>query len=68
MILSTLGLNPHDFALGLSPKGLMPMEISFSYKPMIFSMCFQYGTMFATLQPQQSPPQTKDHELPTSDP
>jgi hypothetical protein len=27
MILSTLGLNPHGFTLGLYPKGLTPMEI-----------------------------------------
>ena len=27
MILSTLGLSPHGFAFGLTPKGLIPMEI-----------------------------------------
>ena len=27
MILSTLGLSPHGFVFGLTPKGLIPMEI-----------------------------------------
>jgi hypothetical protein len=36
MILSTLGLNPHGFALGLYPKDLIPIEIFvYPYIPMI---------------------------------
>jgi hypothetical protein len=46
MILSTLGLSPHGFALGLYPKGLMPMEIFVHlYIPMILLISNQCGTL-----------------------
>ena len=46
MILSTLGLSPHGFALGLYPKGLIPMEIFVHpYIPMILPISSQCGTL-----------------------
>jgi len=46
MILSTLGLSPHGFALGLYPKGLIPMEIFvYPYIPMILPISSQCGTL-----------------------
>jgi hypothetical protein len=46
MILSTLGLSPHEFALGLYPKGLIPMEIFVHpYIPMILLISSQCGTL-----------------------
>ena len=46
VILSTLGLSPHGFALGLYPKGLTPMKIFVHpYIPMILPTSSQYGTM-----------------------
>ena len=46
MILSTLGLSPHGFALGLYPKGLIPMEIFVHpYIPMILPISNQCGTL-----------------------
>jgi len=47
MILSTLGLSPHGFAFGLTPKGLIPMEIFVHpHIPMILSTSNQCGTLF----------------------
>jgi hypothetical protein len=46
MILSTLGLSPQGFALGLYPKGLIPMEIFVHlYIPMILLISSQCGTL-----------------------
>jgi hypothetical protein len=46
MILSTLSLSPHGFALGLYPKGLIPMEIFvYPYIPMILPTSSQCGTL-----------------------
>jgi len=46
MILSTLGLSPHGFALGLYPKGLIPIEIFVHpYIPMILLISSQCGTL-----------------------
>jgi hypothetical protein len=46
MILSTLSLNPHGFALGLYPKCLIPMEIFVHpYIPMILPISSQCGTL-----------------------
>ena len=46
MILSTLGLSPHGFALKLYPKGLIPIEIFVHpYIPMILSTSNQCGTL-----------------------
>jgi len=46
MILSTLGLSPHGFAFGLTPKGLIPMEIFVHpYIPMILPTSSQCGTI-----------------------
>ena len=46
MILSTLGLSPHGFVFGLTPKGLIPMEIFVHpYIPMIFPTSSQCGTI-----------------------
>jgi len=46
MTLSTLGLSPHGFALGLYPKGLIPMEIFVHpYIPMILPISSQCGTL-----------------------
>jgi len=46
MILFTLDLSPHGFALGLYPKGLIPMEIFVHpYIPMILSISNQCGTL-----------------------
>jgi hypothetical protein len=46
MILSTLGLNPHGFALGLYSKDLMSMEIFvYPYIPMILPISSQCGTL-----------------------
>jgi len=46
VILSTLGLSPHGFALGLYPKGLTPMEIFVHpYIPMILPISSQCGTL-----------------------
>jgi len=46
MILSTLSLNPHGFALGLYPKGLIPMKIFVHpYIPMILPIYSQCGTL-----------------------
>jgi hypothetical protein len=48
MILSTLDLSPHGFALGLYPKGLIPMEIFVHpYIPMILFISNQCGTLVA---------------------
>jgi len=47
MILSTLGLSPHGFSFGLTPKGLIPMEIFVHpYIPMILPTSNQCGTLF----------------------
>jgi interleukin-1 receptor-associated kinase 1 len=54
MILSTLGLSPHGFALGLYPKGLKPMEIFVHpYIPMILLISSQCGTLvvYPTVDP-----------------
>jgi hypothetical protein len=46
MILSTLGLSPHGFALGLYLKGLIPMEIFVHpYIPIILPISSQYRTL-----------------------
>jgi len=46
MILSTLGLSPHGFALGPYPKGVIPMEIFVHlYIPMILPISSQCGTL-----------------------
>ena len=46
MILSTLGLSPHGFSFGLTPKGLIPMEIFVHpYIPMILPTSSQCGTI-----------------------
>jgi hypothetical protein len=46
MILSTLGLSPHGFAIGLYPKGLIPMEIFVHpYIPIILPISSQCGTL-----------------------
>jgi len=50
MILSTLSLSPHGFALGLYPKGLIPMEIFVHpYIPMILPVSSQCGTLVVYL-------------------
>jgi hypothetical protein len=46
MILFTLGLSFHGFALGLYPKGLIPIEIFVHpYIPMILPISNQCGTL-----------------------
>jgi hypothetical protein len=46
MILSILALSLHGFALGLFPKGLIPMEIFIHpYIPMILPISSQCGTL-----------------------
>jgi hypothetical protein len=46
MILSTLSLSPHRFALGLYPKSLIPMEIFVHpYIFMILPISSQCGTL-----------------------
>jgi hypothetical protein len=59
MILSTLGLSPHGFALGLYPKGLIPMEIFvYPYIPMILPTSSQCGTLvvYPTILPSNKGP------------
>jgi hypothetical protein len=59
MILSTLGLSPHGFALGLYPKGLIPMEIFVHlYIPMILPISSQCGTLvvYPTILPSNKGP------------
>jgi len=59
MILSTLGLSPHGFALGLYPKSLMSMEIFVHpYIPMILPISNQCGTLvvYPTILPSNKGP------------
>jgi len=59
IILSTLGLSPHGFTLGLYPKGLIPMEIFvLPYIPMILSISSQCGTLvvYPTILPSNKGP------------
>ena len=59
MILSTLGLSPHGFAFGLTPKGLIPMEIFVHpYIPMILPTSSQCGTLvvYPTILPSNKGP------------
>jgi hypothetical protein len=59
VILSTLGLSPHGFALGLYPKGLTPMEIFVHpYIPMILPTSSQCGTLvvYPTILPSNKGP------------
>jgi len=59
MILSTLDLSSHEFALGLYPKGLMPMEIFVHpYIPMILPISSQCGTLviYPTILPSNKGP------------
>ena len=66
MILSTLSLNPHGFVLGLSPKGLISMEIFVHpYMPMILPTSNQCGTLFVypTILPSNKGPSS----LPSND-
>jgi len=58
-ILSTLSLSPHGFALGLYPKGLIPMEIFVHpYIPMILPISSQCGTLvvYPTILPSNKGP------------
>ena len=66
MILSTLGLSPHGFAFGLTPKGLIPMEIFVHpYIPMILPTSSQCGTLvvYPTILPSNKGPSS----LPSND-
>jgi hypothetical protein len=67
MILSTLGLSPHGFALGLYPKGLIPMEIFVHpYIPMILPISSQCGTLivYPTILPSnKGPPSLPSNRL-----
>ena len=59
MILSTLGLSPHGFAFGLTPKGLIPMEIFVHpYISMILPTSSQCGTLvlYPTILPSNKGP------------
>ena len=59
MILSTLGLSSHGFALGLYSKGLIPMEIFVHpYIPMILPISSQCGTLivYPTILPSNKGP------------
>jgi hypothetical protein len=61
MILSTLSLSPHGFALGLYPKGLIPMEIFVHpYIPMILLISSQCGTLvvYPTILPSNKWPRS----------
>ena len=72
MILSTLGLSPHGFVFGLTPKGLIPMEIFVHpYIPMILPTSNQCGTLFVypTILPPNKglePPHPQDSPLSTN--
>ena len=66
MILSTLGLSPHGFAFGLTPKGLIPMEIFVHpYISMILPTSSQCGTLvvYPTILPSNKGPSS----LPSND-
>ena len=59
MILSTLGLSPHGFSFGLTPKGLIPMEIFVHpYISMILPTSSQCGTLvvYPTILPSNKGP------------
>jgi len=59
MILSTLSLSPHGFALGLYPKDLIPIEIFvYPYIPMILPTSSQCGTLvvYPTILPSNKGP------------
>jgi len=59
MILFTLSLSSHGFALGLYPKGLIPMEIFVHpYIPIILPISSQCGTLivYSTILPSNKGP------------
>src|ERR1700722_20175597 len=65
MILSTLGRSPHGFAFGLTPKGLIPMEIFVHpYILMILPTSSQCGTLviYPTILPSNKGPSSLSNE------
>ena len=69
MILSTLGLSPRGFTLGLYPKGLIPIEIFVHpYIPMILPTSSQCGTLvvYLTILPSnKGPPSLPSNDHPS---